>query len=440
MSAILNCLYYIILGAPNALFYVYSWLKLSKRPLRYNALVSFLITLLLALVLSIVHTFGNSLLRIILIIMILMVTCKIIINSSFKDIILLSFTSLSILMISELIFSMLYMFFINFESINILDSKIIALFINIIISLFGFVLLLIPIVSKLYYKLENLLPKSNNLYILSFTILILFSVNFLFVASYYDIDMRVLIIVNTLISTVYLIIVFRVFNIQNKYIKISNKYNTTLTSLKEYEEILDKYKIMNHENKNDLLMIRNMILKNEKGVDKYIDKLIDIKIKDDEKSMYETSIIPSGGLRAVIYSKLLIMKDKKINSKLLVDKTVRNVDLNDYSDEFVLDLCKVISIYIDNAIEAAELAKKKEILIELFLNSEGEFNVSISNTYKGELDLSKIDFKGYTTKGSGHGYGLALANEILEKHMDMINTRKVNKTIFTQNIVLKKST
>ena len=369
-----------------------------------------------------------------------MVTCKIIINSSFKDIILLSFTSLSILMISELIFSMLYMFFINFESINILDSKIIALFINIIISLFGFVLLLIPIVSKLYYKLENLLPKSNNLYILSFTILILFSVNFLFVASYYDIDMRVLIIVNTLISTVYLIIVFRVFNIQNKYIKISNKYNTTLTSLKEYEEILDKYKIMNHENKNDLLMIRNMILKNEKGVDKYIDKLIDIKIKDDEKSMYETSIIPSGGLRAVIYSKLLIMKDKKINSKLLVDKTVRNVDLNDYSDEFVLDLCKVISIYIDNAIEAAELAKKKEILIELFLNSEGEFNVSISNTYKGELDLSKIDFKGYTTKGSGHGYGLALANEILEKHMDMINTRKVNKTIFTQNIVLKKST
>lgn len=432
-----DVLYYMILGIPNALFYILTWTRLSKRPMRYNPILSIIITIGLSMGLSIIHNFGDSLLRIILIIIFLIIACKIIIKSSFKESILLGFTSLSILMIGELIFSLLYMIFMNFESLNILDSKVMALLINIIISLIGFGISLIPFINKMYQKLEKFLPKVNNLYILSFTILILFSVNFLFVTSYYDIDIRLLIIINALISAVYLIIVFRVFNIQNKYIKISNKYNTTLTSLKEYEEILDKYKIMNHENKNDLLMIRNMILKNENDVDKYIDKLIDIKIKDDEKSMYETSIIPSGGLRAVIYSKLLVMKDKKINSKLLVDKTVRSVDLNDYSDDFVLDLCKVVSIYIDNAIEAAELTKKKEVLIELFLNSKDEFNISVTNTYKGTIDLSKIDAKGYTTKGTGHGYGLSLAREILDKYTYMQNTRKVNKTTFTQNIIIK---
>ena len=224
----------------------------------------------------------------------------------------------------------------------------------------------------------------------------------------------------------------------HKYIKISNKYNTTLANLKEYEEILDKYKIMNHENKNDLLMIRNMIIKKEKDVDKYIDKLIEVKIKDDEKVMYETSIIPSGGLRATIYSKILMMKDNKINYKLHVDKGVRQVDLSGYSDEFVLDLCKVVSIFIDNAIEATCASKKREVLIQLFMDSEDKLNISIANTYKGSIDLSKIEMKGYTTKGEGHGYGLSLANELLSKHKFIRNTREIRKNTFVQNLVIDK--
>ena len=195
---------------------------------------------------------------------------------------------------------------------------------------------------------------------------------------------------------------------------------------------------MNHENKNDLLMIRSMYIKKEKGIDKYIDKLIDTKIKDDEKIMYETSIIPSGGLRAVIYSKLLIMKDKKIKSSLHVDKKVREVDISEYGEEFVLDLCKVISIYMDNAIEATSKSRKKEILIQLYLDSEDRFKISITNTYTGGIEISKLEVKGYSTKGEGRGYGLALASEILNKHKNVENDKKIDKTTFTQTIVINK--
>lgn len=428
--------YYLVLGIPNAFFYVFSWLKLSKSEFRFKKLYNVLIIFVLAFILSIIHNFANSFLRIILILILLISTCLITIKSSIKDSIILSFITLASLMLGELLYCLLYVVFFNPEVLNLAATRPMAIISNIIISILGFGLCILPLTGKIYLKIQNLFSKLSKYYILIFTILILFSVNFLFVSSYYQIDTKWVIILNTIISIIYLIIVFAVFSTQNKYIKISNKYNTTLSSLKEYEEILDKYKIMNHENKNDLLMIRNMILKSEKNVDKYIDKLIDMKIKDDEKVMYETSIIPSGGLRAVIYSKILIMKDKKINSKLHVDKSVRSIDLTDYSDEFVLDLCKIINIYIDNAIEATLLTKKKEVLIQLFLDSQSRLNISITNTYIGNIELSKIDSKGYTTKGEGHGYGLNLAAQMLNKHKDMTNVRKVNKNTFNQTIIL----
>lgn len=42
---------------------------------------------------------------------------------------------------------------------------------------------------------------------------------------------------------------------------MNNKYNMTNTTLKELEQNVSRLKITNHENKNQLLTIRNMIKK-----------------------------------------------------------------------------------------------------------------------------------------------------------------------------------
>jgi len=84
------------------------------------------------------------------------------------------------------------------------------------------------------------------------------------------------------------------------------------------------------------------------------------------------------------------------------------------------------------------LCKNKEVLIELFLDSKDNFNISITNTYQGNIELSKIDDKGYTTKGNGRGYGLTLAASLLDKHKKMTNVRKIDKKTFNQTIIIKK--
>ena len=86
--------------------------------------------------------------------------------------------------------------------------------------------------------------------------------------------------------------------IKANYNKISSKYETSIYSLKEYEVMIDKFRVYTHENKNEFYTIRNM-LKNAEDrneVIKYIDTLIDNKIQDNEKIMAKTAKIPSGGL------------------------------------------------------------------------------------------------------------------------------------------------
>ena len=58
---------------------------------------------------------------------------------------------------------------------------------------------------------------------------------------------------------------------------MNNKYNMTNTTLKELEQNVSRLKITNHENKNQLLTIRNMIKKGEDSdkIIKHIEKIVD---------------------------------------------------------------------------------------------------------------------------------------------------------------------
>ena len=54
-----------------------------------------------------------------------------------------------------------------------------------------------------------------------------------------------------------------------------------------------------------------------------------------------------------------------------------------------------------------------------------------------KIELNKLDQKGYTTKGFGHGYGLCLVKKILENNKRLINERKISKELFVQMLKIK---
>ena len=51
--------------------------------------------------------------------------------------------------------------------------------------------------------------------------------------------------------------------------------------------------------------------------------------------------------------------------------------------------------------------------------------------------MNKLEHKGYSTKNKGHGYGLTLAKEIIDKNNKLQNEKELTKEIFSQILKIK---
>ncbi len=382
------------------------------------------------------YYFINTFARVIPLIIILIIFSFVILRKSIKECCVLSFISEIVLIISEFVFMIIIQITYTNNASEMLNSFAGKLITNIVVSLIAILIVKIPFVTKIYNKVIKLLDSINDYVLVSIVIVILISLNLIFSYFYQAINPSIMLLINSFICFIYIFICFSFLKAKNDYFKINNKYNNTLNSLKEYEDILDVYRVSSHENKNQLLMIRNMILKEEKGIPEYIDKIIDNKIKDDEKLMFDTNKIPAGGLRAVVYSKLLVMKDEKIDFKLIVDRKVRTVELIELGEDLMLDVCRVTGVFLDNAIEEVRNNDNKKIIVELFTD-EDKLCIKISNNFSGSINIEKMYDKGYTTKSNGHGYGLSLVKEILDKNNKLSNLTSVEKDMFTQLLEIK---
>ena len=176
-----------------------------------------------------------------------------------------------------------------------------------------------------------------------------------------------------------------------------------------------------------------MIKSKDKNVIKYIEKLVNDKINDNETIFYKTSKIPEGGLRATIYSKLCKMDELKLPYVLDISNDVRTVDLIKMGEDVTLDVCKIIGVFLDNAIEEAIKIKDKNITIELFI-MDNLLYIDISNSYEGNLEVDKMDKQKYTTKGKDRGYGLALVKKIIDSNRYLENEKMINQNRFTQRL------
>lgn len=265
-------------------------------------------------------------------------------------------------------------------------------------------------------------------------ILIIFILFFCpYIIIYYNKNVALVLLFLILIFLYFLILMLNEFKIRHDLFSTKEKYDNTLSSLIEYEKMIDKYRIDNHENKNQFLMIRNMVKRKEEGIENYIDKLVNNKMKDDDELLMKVSVIPSGGLRATIYTKLLTMKDKEIEYTFEIDRTIRSIEL-DFNDELILSICNIVNVFLDNAIEEVVNHEEGYIAIEMTMDMDNLI-ISIGNTC-GNVKIDRIEEKGYTTKEKGHGYGLPMVKEIITKEKRLKNEKYVTEDFFTQVLLI----
>ena len=422
-----------------SLFYVYSWNIFEKDEGNLLSNRNKIASMIISIFMTITTLFLNDLktLKMIINLVVFCLTNYFLFSKNVRKSLISLLVSQLINIISELIFIVPMNLILKENFASFANSIIGLLTINIIITIISFIILATKAPTKSYNIIIKATNNSKNSDVITYTFIIFTFAITSTTASYLKWNAIYVLIINTGLFMLFIFVALKFAKTKNSFDEISSKYETSITSLREYEAMIDKYRIYNHENKNELQTLRNLISKKNTKALKYIDSILDNKIKDNEKIMYKTSKIPEGGLRATIYSKLCIMDELGIKYSLDIAKDIRTVDLINMKEDIVLNICKILGVFLDNAIEAVKDLKTKHIGIEIYL-MDGDLCVDITNNYEGKLDMNKIGSSKYTTKGGNHGYGLSLVNQIISDYPDRFeNEKSITKNTFTQKIKIK---
>ncbi len=412
---------------------IINWKKLLDKKINFKDYRLYLGFIGMVLLLIVNFFSVNSIIKTLLVIVIFTASIIYIFKESLNIGIILAVYNQIIYIISEISIIILFLIVTNIQNKSeLVETFSGTLYANMIISTLVFIIIQFPFVKNNYHKLIELIKREKLYNTIIVVFVIASTTSIIFNLIYYTNNLILLSFIGLTLLVIYLIFIIKAIIIRNNYLSMYSKYNSTLESLKAYEDVLDKYKVSNHENKNQLLMIRNMLGKDTKNaVGKYIDKIVKNEYLDDENLMMETSKIPAGGLRALIYSKLLYMKNNNLNFQLKVDRKIRSIQLIELDEKIILDVCKIVGVFLDNAIEEVKKIGTGIISIEIYM-LEDKFNISVANTFEGSINLDRIDEIKYTTKGKGHGYGLTLVKEIISNNRNLENIRKINDDIFMQ--------
>ena len=390
--------------------------RLSKENIFVFGVFIVIITTLLSMVLP-------KSTRIFVIFIFLIIACKRAMHINYSTSIVLVIISQGITWIGEFSFVIFISLFYHGDIQELVRQPWIYLLLNFYVTFILFISLKLKIPQYLFEKIKSYKSKTSVIY----SIIVIFLIILSTIESYMKLTITTMLIINVSMAIVLIFIIFMAGKNKANYDKISKKYQTSVSSLKEFEIVIE------------FQTIRNMLKAGEDVLDvvTYIDKLIDNKIKDNDKIMKQASKIPNGGLRAIIYSKLCRMDSLKIKYKLRISKDVHTTDLLNIDEELTLKICKILGVFLDNAIDAVENLNNKQIIIEIYIMDEF-LCIDITNNFEGELDLNKICVLKYTTKGEGHGYGIPLVDQILNGESDnLLNEKSINGDTFTQTLKIK---
>lgn len=337
------------------------------------------------------------------------ITLRYIFKIKDKKNILYSFNMMIIISVSEIIIS-LFLVLCGITSNDIVDNYFYNLLANILISIFTLVISSLKLIRTTLNKIINIFEKNNNLLnyfyifiVILYLIVLKNGLEFLLKSNYY---------INILFMAGIILIITIIIRNEFKYDKIKDEYKNMLNHVTKYEKIITDQGKVNHEFKNQLMVIRGYAQMNSPKLIEYLDSVI-----EDSKKTHSSYLIsqlnkfPAGGIKGLLYYKLSTMDDENIKHELNVESGVK-IRLDTLGTETYKNITKILGVLFDNAIDACKKSKEKKIIIDV-VKKTNSVTFSIYNTYKGKIDMDKIG-TGFTTKGFGHGYGLRLVKDIVE--------------------------
>lgn len=299
------------------------------------------------------------------------------------------------------------------------------------IAVFVIITVLALIFRKLILKILNIKVKYRMLFVMIFSIvciIALFYATFRLGTNSAD---KLLCIFSILVLV---LVIGNSFMQAYKNNQLMLQYDNLLSFIKKYETEIDNQRTLRHETKNQLLTIKSKIIDKEKptAIVDYIDTILNDDRKINHTEYAKLKYLPSNGLKGLFYFKMITAEEKGIHVEVSIAKGIEDGFLSKLDTNNFNQIGKVLGVYLDNAIESAEITKKKSLCIEAFTKTD-EVIFVISNTY--DPNIKKI---GRSTKGVGRGYGLLLANSIISNNSRLSSSTEVTPEVYIKKLSIKK--
>lgn len=240
-------------------------------------------------------------------------------------------------------------------------------------------------------------------------------------------------------SFVFIIILFLVI-CNNIKVKLQNEFkDKEYTRLKEYTSMLEvltnDFRKFKHDYINLLKTFGGLIeLQDMEQLNIYYKELVtesEIFTNEDNSFIFMKNLNIST-LKSLIASKIFYARSLHLTFKLEIADEINELSIK------TIDICRIIGIFIDNAIEAAVETEDKIIELAIAKNDNNTMFKISNSCSKDTPPIFKMYKKNYSTKGVNRGLGLKIVKEIINERYSnnvILNTR-IRNNVFSQELII----
>lgn len=425
----------------NFYIYLYVGCKLINFKFKINESNAFLLILI-----SILHNFLSKLnslyhFKIVLTFIFLILLFKKSFNKDFFITMETCFFTLILMILSEQLITIIFFNLLGLNLHNVSTVTIFRFIANILIIINNIVLINVHCILWQYIK-NRLFIKNNNILIRNFFIIILtfmIITSYLIAYEYFDNYFKNRIFIPILILCIFCIYIALSFLYTN-YLFNENllmlrvkekKYNQLKLYSQSIENLIDDISKFKHDYNNMIFMMNGFLDNNDyHSLKEYFHK--NIFNEDKYYDISKLKKIKNSGIKGLLSAKISEILKNNIKVKIEIFNTIDEF----YISEF--DLCRILGIFLDNAMEATKTTKEKFISISFI--KDIDLNIVILNSCTdNNININSIFKKGYSSKGNNRGIGLFNVRSILnEKYPNntILNTY-IKDNLFIQDLHIR---
>ncbi|MCL6590986.1 MAG: GHKL domain-containing protein [Firmicutes bacterium] len=139
--------------------------------------------------------------------------------------------------------------------------------------------------------------------------------------------------------------------------------------------------------------------------------------------------IKNAGILGLITSKIDYSQKSGVTMQLEIPGEIKEINMK------ISELCEVLGIFLDNAIEAAARSAEQSVKVRIS-NVNNQIAFYIENSVDHQVDPKQIFEWGYSTKEGSHGAGLWIVRKILNKYKNItLNTIAGERNLIQELII-----